>query len=54
MPENFAIPRLQEKGCLKPTIFMQDGAPAHIGRRVYHIFNNCFSRGRIIRNATEV
>jgi len=35
MLRNFVIPQLEERGDLQDIIFMQDGEPLHIDRRVH-------------------
>lgn len=42
------IPELQQRGILATTIFMQDGAPPHIGRCVKQLLQQQFTNDRII------
>lgn len=51
MLQNFTIPQLQQRGCLDSTIFMQDGAPPHIGLRVQRVLRQHFSNSRMISRA---
>ena len=51
---NFAIPQLQQRGCLESTIFMQDGAPPHIGLRVQEVLRQHFTNDQIISRAFPV
>ncbi|GBM72724.1 hypothetical protein AVEN_189647-1 [Araneus ventricosus] len=45
---DFVIPQLQQRGCLQDIIFMQDGAPPHIDRRVKHLLRQHFTDSRLI------
>lgn len=51
MLENFVIPQLQQRNCIDSTIFMQDGAPPHIGRRVKDVLRQHFTDARVISRA---
>lgn len=51
MLENFVIPHLQQRNCIDSTIFMQDGAPPHIGRRVKDVLRQHFTDARVISRA---
>ena len=42
------IPALQEHNCVEITVFMQDGAPPHIGRQVQRLLRETFTDERII------
>ncbi|GBM95766.1 hypothetical protein AVEN_182714-1 [Araneus ventricosus] len=44
----FAIPQLQQHGCLQDIIFVQDGAPPHIDRRVKQLLRQHFTDARVI------
>lgn len=44
----FVIPELQQRGILDTTVFMQDGAPPHIGRCVKQLLQQHFTNDRIV------
>jgi hypothetical protein len=48
MLETFVVPQLQQRQCLTETVFMQDGAPPHIGRAVQQLLRNHFTDDRVI------
>lgn len=48
MLSRFVIPELQQRGILDTTIFMQDGAPPHIGTCVTQLLKQHFTNERII------
>ena len=45
---NHVIPDLQQHGCVNQIIFMQDGAPPHIGHLVKQLLRRHFENARII------
>ncbi|GBL77387.1 hypothetical protein AVEN_41801-1 [Araneus ventricosus] len=45
---DFVIPQLQQCGCLQDIIFMQDGPPPHIDRRVKQLLRQYFTDVRVI------
>ncbi|KAF8763677.1 hypothetical protein HNY73_021835 [Argiope bruennichi] len=49
MLRDFVIPILLQSGCLQDHIFMQDGAPPHIDRRVKRLLIQHFTEARVIR-----
>ncbi|GBM57085.1 hypothetical protein AVEN_261426-1 [Araneus ventricosus] len=48
MLRDFVIPRLQQRSCLQDIIFMQDGLPHHIDRRVKQLLRQHFTDARVI------
>ncbi|GBN56348.1 hypothetical protein AVEN_11437-1 [Araneus ventricosus] len=48
MLRDFAISRFQQRGCLQDIIFMPDGAPPHIDRRVKQLLIQHFTDARVI------
>ncbi|GFW96601.1 uncharacterized protein TNCV_2846581 [Trichonephila clavipes] len=48
MLQNRIIPSLADKHLLERTIFMQDGAPPHIARRVKDLLRRSFSDDRVL------
>ncbi|GBL95531.1 hypothetical protein AVEN_54132-1 [Araneus ventricosus] len=48
MLRDFVIPQLQQRGCLQDIIFMQDGAPPHVDRRVKQLLRQHFTDARVI------
>ncbi|GBL82308.1 hypothetical protein AVEN_252474-1 [Araneus ventricosus] len=48
MLRDFVIPQLQQRGCFQDIIFMQDGAPPHIDRRVKQLLRQHFTDARVI------
>lgn len=48
MLTSFVIPQLQQRQCLDETIFMQDGAPPHIGLAVRNVLRQNFTEERVI------
>ena len=42
------IPALQERNCIETTVFIQVGAPPHIGRQVQRLLRETFTDERII------
>ncbi|GFU08424.1 uncharacterized protein TNCV_2901711 [Trichonephila clavipes] len=49
MLQNRIIPSLVDKHLLERTIFMQDGAPPHIARRVKDLLRRSFGDDRVLR-----
>ncbi|GBN40572.1 hypothetical protein AVEN_223381-1 [Araneus ventricosus] len=48
MLRDFVIPQLEQRGCLQDIIFMQDGAPPHIIRRVKQLLRHHFTDAWVI------
>ncbi|GBM97586.1 hypothetical protein AVEN_121409-1 [Araneus ventricosus] len=48
MLKYFVNIQLQQRGCLQDIIFMQDGAPHHIERRVKQLIRQHFTYARVI------
>ncbi|GFU87571.1 uncharacterized protein TNCV_2934931 [Trichonephila clavipes] len=48
MLQNRIIPSLADKHLLERTIFMQDGAPPHIARRVKDLLRRSFGDDRVL------
>ncbi|GBM60516.1 hypothetical protein AVEN_260002-1 [Araneus ventricosus] len=46
MLRDFVIPQLQQRGCLQDIIFMLDGAPPHVDRRVKQLLRQYFTDAR--------
>ena len=53
MLTSFVIPQLQQKQCLDQTIFMQDGAPPHIGVKVQQLLRHHFTDQRVISHSFQ-
>lgn len=54
MLSSFVIPQLQQRQCLDKIIFMQDGAPPHIGKSVQQLLRHHFTEERVISRCFHV
>ncbi|GBN97941.1 hypothetical protein AVEN_72146-1 [Araneus ventricosus] len=48
MLRGFVMRQLQQRGCLRDIIYMQDGAPPHIDRRVKQLLRQHFTDSWVI------
>ncbi|GBO27039.1 hypothetical protein AVEN_18024-1 [Araneus ventricosus] len=48
MLRDFVVPHLQQRRCLQDIIFMQEGGPPHIDRRVKQLLRRHFTDARVI------
>ncbi|GBL72541.1 hypothetical protein AVEN_127817-1 [Araneus ventricosus] len=48
MLRDFVIPQLQQRGCLQDIIFLQNGAPHHVDRRVKQLLRQHFTNAWVI------